>query len=315
MRILFTGGSSFTGLHFVTALVSQGHEVICPLRREPNAYHGLRGQRVKQLQRLASTPAPIEFGEPQFIEVLQQMGPFDLLCHHASEVRNYKSDDFDSVAAAENNCHNLPHVLDALLKYGGTGVVLTGTVFEPDEGEGEAPLRAFSPYGLSKGLTWQVFRFYCQKRKLALGKFVIPNPFGPWEEDRFTSYLMRTWKENRAAVVKTPDYIRDNIHADLLGMAYGRQALETYQSGNAILKSNPSGYIETQGEFAARVATETRLRTNWKCELNLAIQTAFPEPRRRTNLVPAKAFMGEWNEKAAWDEFVRFYESHDFGNV
>ena len=32
MRILFTGASSFSGYHFVTALAGAGHEVVCPLR-------------------------------------------------------------------------------------------------------------------------------------------------------------------------------------------------------------------------------------------------------------------------------------------
>ena len=34
---------------------------------------------------------------------------------------------------------------------------LTGSVFEPDEGEGSDDLRAVSAYGLSKGLTSEIF--------------------------------------------------------------------------------------------------------------------------------------------------------------
>ena len=51
MRILFTGASSFTGVHFVQALAAGGHEVICPLRRSIEEYEGLRRQRVERLLR------------------------------------------------------------------------------------------------------------------------------------------------------------------------------------------------------------------------------------------------------------------------
>jgi UDP-glucose 4-epimerase len=44
-------------------------------------------------------------------------------------------------------------VLDALARDGLESVVMTGSVFEQNEGAGETPLVAFSAYGLSKGLT------------------------------------------------------------------------------------------------------------------------------------------------------------------
>ena len=65
---------------------------------------------------------------------------------------------------------------------------MTGSVFEQDEGVGNAPMAAFSPYGLSKGLTAQAFRYGCGTLDVPLGKFVIPNPFGPFEEPRFCHY-------------------------------------------------------------------------------------------------------------------------------
>ncbi len=207
----------------------------------------------------------------------------------------------------ETNTGRLSEVLTAFKQSGGKAVVLTGTVFEPDEGKGDEPLRAFSPYGLSKGLTWQVFRFYCDQAALRLGKFVIPNPFGPWEEPRFTAYLMNTWKEGKTAAVKTPDYVRDNIHADLLAAAYARFAEQTRALKSGCIKANPSGYIESQSAFASRVAREVRSRVDWPCAVELTKQVDFSEPLMRTNLEPAAAMIPEWREKAAWDAFVEFY--------
>jgi hypothetical protein len=48
-----------------------------------------------------------------------------------------------------------------------TKIVLTGSVFEADEGLGESPLRAFSPYGLSKTVTGQIFPFLVRSARRA----------------------------------------------------------------------------------------------------------------------------------------------------
>ena len=99
------------------------------------------------------------------------------LCH-AARVGDYKSPDFDIVGALGENTANLRAVLEAMGRGGLRAVVLTGSVYEEGEGAGEAPLRAFSPYGLSKGLTAAIFRHRCGEAGLRLAKFVIPNPLG-----------------------------------------------------------------------------------------------------------------------------------------
>ena len=127
-----------------------------------------------------------------------------------------------SPARVAENTANLRAVLERLAKGGLKGVVLTGSVFEEDEGAGEKPLVAFSPYGLSKGLTAAVVRHRCREAGLPFAKFVIPNPFGPLEEPRFCAYLVRTWKKGETARVNTPAYVRDNIPVWLLAKAYAK---------------------------------------------------------------------------------------------
>ena len=55
-------------------------------------------------------------------------------------------------------------------------------------------------------MTASAAQFYAE-REGALEKFVIPNPFGPYEEPRFTAYLMRTWLAGETAHVQTPRYV------------------------------------------------------------------------------------------------------------
>ena len=47
----------------------------------------------------------------KFLALIKE-GGWDLLCHHAADVTNYKSPDFDTVAALRNNTYNLPAVLE-----------------------------------------------------------------------------------------------------------------------------------------------------------------------------------------------------------
>jgi nucleoside-diphosphate-sugar epimerase len=184
---------------------------------------------------------------------------------------------------------------------------LTGSVFEPGEGAGSQGLPAFSPYGLSKRLTAQVVEYYCGLAGMSYGKFVIPNPFGPFEEPRFTQYLVRSWYEGKTPGVNTPAYVRDNIHASLLAKAYAAFAGSLSDEAGAT-KLNPSGYIESQGDFALRFAHEMRGRLGLPCEVTLAHQTEFSEPRIRVNTDMLDADALGWNEAAAWDELARYYQ-------
>lgn len=306
MKILFTGASSFTGFWFVKTLAAAGHEIICPVTGNLVDYADLRLWRVEQLKAICRFVPLAPFGSENFLKIVRD-SRFDLLCHHGAEVRNYKSPDFDALRALQTNTLNLRAALATLKQRGLKAVCLTGSVFEPDEGEGDEPLRAFSPYGLSKGLTFQIFRHYCQEAGVALGKFVIPNPFGPYEEPRFTAYLMRTWREGKCAEVKTPDYIRDNIHVDLLAAVYGQFVRQMGELKSGCLRINPSGYVEKQGAFAQRVAREAQIRLGWSCELKLAQQDEFSEPQNRANTEPADKLVAYWNEDSAWEAFAGFY--------
>jgi nucleoside-diphosphate-sugar epimerase len=244
------------------------------------------------------------FGSPELVELLTS-GRFEVLCHHAADVTNYKSADFDAAAALAANTRNIAGVLNTFHAAGGRRIVLTGSVFENDEGAGSEGLAAFSPYGLSKALTAQSFRYYARVAGLGLGKFVIPNPFGQFEEPRFTAYLVKNWYAGKTPSVETPAYVRDNIHVSLLARAYARFVERAPAEGLASL--HPSGYVESQGAFAMRFAREMRSRLGLSCDVDLKVQTKFTEPRIRINTEAAEAMVPDWNEREAWDSVAGYY--------
>jgi UDP-glucose 4-epimerase len=306
VRILLTGGSSFTGLWFARSLAAAGHTVLAPLKGHTGDYSGLRGERVAALKRVVEVVEGCPFGSAAFMD-LASKGSWDLLCQHAAQTGDYRNPDFDILGAVAANTHQVTNVLKTMMARGLSGVVLTGTVFEQDEGAGEAPLRAFSPYGLSKGVTWQYYRYLGQTMGFPLGKFVIPNPFGPFEEPRFCNYLVQTWFKGEVPTIRTPLYVRDNIHVDLLAHSYAAFASAVIgQKG--IIKLNPSFYVESQGAFANRFATEMAPRLGIACPITLLQQNEFGEPMVRINTDRVDGGAFGWNEAAAWDAEADFYK-------
>ncbi len=310
MNILLTGASSFTGYWFARELAEAGHEVTAPLRRAFGDFtEGARSERVKRLRKIARVIESCSFGAEVFQNLLRT-GRFELLCHHAAVVENYRSLDFNVAKALNDNILNLSKVLSIGQERGLRAVVLTGSVFEQGEGAGSQPLLAFSPYALSKGATADVFRFWCARLGIKLAKFVIPNPFGPFEEPRFCAYLMQCWSRGETALIKTPIYVRDNIHVSLLARAYVA-LVASLDSMPIYSRHSPSGYVETQGAFAQRFAREIGRRLDIECAVDLQEQGDFDEPLVRINTEPCDHSRLSWAEVVAWDELAEYYKDND----
>ncbi len=309
MRILLTGASSFTGTWFATALAEADHDVTCTFQRSDcTAYDDDPGRsaRVRRVIERTSPSWSCSFGDDTFMTLLNDHGPWDVVCHHAADVTNYKSAEFDVARAVTNNTMNIQTVLATLKSNGCSKLVLTDSVFAPNEGAGSDGLPAFSPYGLSKGITTNIFSYYAAQFGMSIGQFVIPNPFGPFEEPRFTNYLMKMWYAGETPCIQTPDYVRDNIHVSLLALAYVR-FVENLSATPGRSSLHPAGYIESQGAFARRFAENMESRLDIECPVECANQTEFPEPRIRINTDAINAAELSWNESEAWDAIAAFY--------
>ncbi|RME90845.1 MAG: NAD(P)-dependent oxidoreductase [Candidatus Hydrogenedentota bacterium] len=303
MKVLFTGSSSFTGYWFIRTLTEAGHEVTALFQaNELSEYTGIRSDRVQQIQKQARCVTGISFGDSLFGELLAE--GYDILCHHGADVTNYKSEDFNFAEALAKNTKNIQRIV-SVCKEKNTQILLTSSVFEAGQGIGSKPMRAFSPYGLSKTFTREAFEYFALTKNIPLKIFTIPNPVGPYEEPRFTNYLVKTWAKGDVPSVNTPDYIRDNIPVDLLAKCY--VLLAEKQAHHSIERLNPSGYVESQGEFAIRFAREFSRRLKKDLQVHLNKQTEFTEPIMRVNTDRAKNLFPDWDENKFWDDWVQYY--------
>lgn len=306
MKILLTGASSFTGLWFAEALAVRGHHITTLLRRSLEDYHGVRMMRVEQLANFSQIVFNCPFGSPQAFEALDEKGPFDLVCHHAAEIADYKSPNFNFAAALASNTLNIRQFFEKLSAQKCQKLLLTGSLFEQREGFSSDSPHAISPYGLSKGLTSDVYHYYSTLYGLKLGKFVIPNPFGPLEEGRFTTYLANSWLQGKTPTVSFPEYVRDNIPVSLLAKSYASFA-ESLTSQPGFSKLSPSFCPAPQSFFVQQFAQEMQKRLGMPCEFILAKQIEFPEPKVRINCDRLDPATYGWDESSAWDALAKFY--------
>lgn len=302
LRILLTGASSFTGAWFAAALARDGHRVVGTLQRRVEDYPALERNRIAMLQ--AAGVALVEqasYGNAVMQDLVQQ--GFDRLCFHASDVRDYRSAHFDLGRAVQANLAGMRDACLAARAAGTARMIWTGTVFEPHEARGDRLDAAITPYGLSKWLSWQALAFYAAEAGLPLGKFIVPNPFGPLEQSRFCTYLVNFWARNETPQVRTPDYIRDNIPVDRLARAYADfVALDPADAAAA--RCGPSGYAESQGQFTGRFAREIGPRLGIAAPFTLARQTDFAEPLTRIGLGGVEPL---WDETRFWDALAADY--------
>lgn len=312
-RVLLTGASSFTGMWIAEALAGAGFEVIAPLQRARGDYDPERLARIARVEAVAEVVFTHPFASEPFLDLVRARKPA-ALAHHAADVTGYRDPGFDALAAFGRNLAGAPEALRVLAQAGARAALVTGTVFEAGEGaqapshatEGGLPdALAVTPYGLSKTLTSTAFEHYAAWTGLRFGRFVVPSPYGPFEQQRsFPAYLFRSWFAGETPVVRTPRYLRDHLPAPQLAQAYAAY-LQALLIGPATAAARrPSGWIASQGAFAEKVAAEAGLRLGRDCPVSFAEQAELAEPLSRVNSEPVS---GPWDAQAFWDAYVGWY--------
>jgi nucleoside-diphosphate-sugar epimerase len=304
IRILFTGASSFTGAWFVRALADRGADVIAACRGRLADGDADRRRRLASLAGRCRLVESCPFGSEPFRELLRTSGSIDVFCHHGTKSGDHRDPGLDVLGAVAAHTLSIEPTLDALMAAGCRTLLLTGTVFEADEGLADPPAGACSPYGLAKTLTWQMFRHHAERRGLTLGKLVIASPFGPLEKPGLTRHLATGWLDGRTPVLRCPQLVRDHLQVPLLAAAYARFALDL-PGREGVHRLTPSQFAEPLDRFAGRLAGALAPRLRLPCRFACAaLPEPTDEPARRCGTDPLERLVPDLDPEQAWDAYA-----------
>lgn len=287
MKILFTGGSSFTGYHLVKGLLAQ-HDLMCTFRQQPDEYEGIYRKRVGEIY-AHTQPIHGAFGSENFLEAIAEA---DLIFHHGACVQGYASASFPEEQAVAQNTFNLDVVMQQAGRYS-CPVVLTQSIFER---------AAFSPYSRSKRRTTEAFVSSALEHGVSLKRLVVPNPVGVMCNEKLLLYLMRCWSQGQAVFIRNPSLIRDNLPVDLLT----KSVLSWLENEQELLQ--PSGYCGTNRFWVEFFASECRKRCQFTTKIMFNNRTnddkQLDEPERLCNVENCFEQFPAWNEELFWTELI-----------
>lgn len=305
MRILITGSSSFTGMHFIEALAQKGHHITALFSQPQTSYTGIAAIRMRRIQHIADCQYNIPYGTDIFLDVVQKQN-VDVYCHHWSYTKNYQHVDFDLEQAIQKNTKQIVPVLKTLSKHGCTKIAVTGSIFSGFRSEQLSAQLPFSPYGLSKKIQSEIFHLYGDILGLDVRTFVIPNPFGAFDNRKMVSIFLEQWLKNNEAQVFIPKYIRDNIHVELLAQSYAwwiDSFVNNPQNTNSIYL--PSGYQMSVASFVEKLAQEMRPRLQVPCLFHCLEQRDFTQPLELINQIDVATHL-QISTDQYWDNIAQF---------
>ena len=288
--ICITGASSFSGAWFSKKLLQSGYSVLAIVNSE-------RTEIIEK--RIGMLESHEKFQAHSINELLKKEYSFEILALHGTATFDYRSSNFDTEKALRETVQTTTDVLNL---HNPKKIIHTGTFSEKNESVSDLRKESFNSYSESKSMIWDKHKEIARQKKIEIYKYVMPNPYGPLENPKFTSYLVKCWSEGSVPKVKFPNYIRDNVPIDLLSNHYAKfvENILDNQYDNEH-KIYPSFYVESVLAFAQRYSREIgkRLKTNFSIDFEQFHE--FQEPRIRVNSDLCTDLVKNWNEVNSWD--------------
>ena len=223
--IVFTGGSSFTGYHFIKKLNEYNIKVwvfYSFKRNDIKRFTNIKKFRIKEIIKKNYIIYDAKFGSKVFIKKLKDLKKIDIFCHHHHYTKNYNQQNFELIKSINESTLNIEETLRILKEKKVSRYIYSGSYFSKTNNQ----TIDFSKYGLSKRCTFEIAKFFCDKFDINIINFIIPSVFGLYEDKKrlYTSLLLNLFN-NKKMVLNFPKYQRDYIHIDVLSEMYKKSIL------------------------------------------------------------------------------------------
>ena len=277
MKILFTGGSSFTGYHFISELSkNKKYKIFCSLQKKINTYKGIRYERIKLLSKIKNIVLleQINFGDKKFIKILKKNN-FKVICLHHSHTKNYNSDkNFNLKKSINRNLFNIDKVFRNLNKK--TLLVVSNTVFQDIKLK---KYKAVNNYGVSKTIFYNEIKKFCNLYKINFKSVYITNPWGIFEEKKLNFNMINCWVKNKEFILQYPNYIRDNIYINKLRREYSALIKDKSKK----IEYFPSGYCSSNKVFVEAFRKKFEKYFKIKAHIKYLHSSKHDQPIKRIN--------------------------------
>lgn len=304
LRILLTGGSSFSGYWIARSMAARGHEVVTPLPRDESDYDGVRRERVALLADFAEVVFEAPVGSERLLKCIAAQDRVDVLCVHHAVVGDYRSLDFDVPSAVRDATKDAFAITEAVAGKGATLAMLTRSVFEAGQGVSNDP-RAIGLYAVAKTATVGVWSEHVRRSALMQAEFTVTNPFGPYEEPRLVNYLAKAWASGGTPKLRAPSWVRDNIPVHLMAEDYVAM-IEQASLGHRVRRV-PSHMVASNLEYARRIADEFGRRWQKPCVVGVDPVSETGEPHLRIGRDRVEWADHGLDESVFWDEYAAYY--------
>ncbi len=294
MNVLLNGINSFTGIAFSKILLDAGHKIYALSSGQKKSLTSYQKYFLEQLEKEDNFIPIISDYYDSNQKIIQINSNIDVFIIHGFNASNYKDQNINPFEMASNSLFWLSDFPKILKEKGCQLIAYTGTYFEN-----------FSPqfqtaYSLSKSMGWTYISNLFNEFKLI--KYLLPNPFGELESERFTHSLIKSLLTETEFFLKEPYLIRDNIPVNFL-LDFYKENIELELNNDKInqLIISPSYFKETNLEFAKRVINKV-LEINPSLKYKLVVSD-----NRYSNKVSGKFSIRERyldNEDIFWGNYI-----------
>ena len=308
-NVLLTGVSSFTGFWFAKELKLKGFNIFCPLPRSENDYNGIKAKRIDNIKRDVKIVFDCSLGEKKFNDLLEN--PFEFLCLHGAHVQNYESPKFELLNSLNRNLNEIEFILKKSFVNGCKTVLWTSSIFEDvidnnDENSDNYKV-PWLKYALSKKTSYTIVKHLALSMGLNFVRFVISNPFGPFEDKKLCFHLTKSLTEGSDFIVKTPDYVRDMIHVENLAENYVKQISQP--SETSFKECRPSEYRMKIFDFAKLLTSKYNQFHDTERGIGKMKQEKFCEPLELLNNGYHSSLGISNDNDNLWHNYFEFYSN------